>query len=121
MNLNINAIWGFLLYEAFLIPQLSEEPNGTQIMPPEPKGIILISVGSGLRYGHFVILEESHQKWATIEMRYKQARMCNKLRLRLRLLHIGLGLPAAIFGPSAHPVFYLQLSPLNLPSPKSYI
>ena len=27
---------------------------------------------------------------------------------------------AAIFGPSAHPVFYLQLAPLNLPSPKSY-
>ena len=44
--------------------------------------------------------------------------MCNKLRLRLRLLHIGLGLPAAIVGPSAHPLFYLQLATLNLPSPK---
>ena len=47
----------------------------------------------------------------------KQPRMCNKLRLRLRLLHIGLGLRAAIFGPSAHPVLYLRSVPLNPTSP----
>ena len=32
-----------MLYEALLIPQLFEEQNGTQITPPEPKGIILNS------------------------------------------------------------------------------
>ena len=32
-----------MLYEALLIPQLCEEPNGTQITPPEPNGIILSS------------------------------------------------------------------------------
>ena len=41
---SVNDIWGFLLYEAFLIRQLSEEPNGMQIMSPEPNGIVLNSV-----------------------------------------------------------------------------
>ena len=45
--------------------------------------------------------------------------MCNNFRLRLRLFHIGLGLPAAIFGPSAQLrtytqlVLYHPLAPLN--------
>ena len=29
-----------MLYEALFIPQLYEEPNGTQITPPEPNGLI---------------------------------------------------------------------------------
>ena len=33
-----------MLYDALSIPQLYEEPNGTQITPPEPDGIILSSV-----------------------------------------------------------------------------
>ena len=49
----------------------------------------------------------------------KQARMCNKLRLSLNLLHIGLGLPAAIFGPLAHLVLYLRSAPLN-PTPPNH-
>ena len=32
-----------MLYEALLIPPLCEEPNGTQITPPEPIGIFLNS------------------------------------------------------------------------------
>ena len=48
--------------------------------------------------------------------------MCNKLRLRLRLLHIGLGLPAAIFRLSAQlrtlsvlpPIIPFKPSPLHL-------
>ena len=32
-----------MMYEALLTPYLCEEPNGTQITPPEPNGIILSS------------------------------------------------------------------------------
>ena len=32
-----------MFYEALFIPQLYEEPNGTQITPPEPNIIILNS------------------------------------------------------------------------------
>ena len=35
------------MYEAFLIPKLCEEPNGSKITPPEPKGIILNSDRQG--------------------------------------------------------------------------
>ena len=36
-----------MLYEALLIPALYEEPNGMQITPQEPNGIIL---SSGIMY-----------------------------------------------------------------------
>ena len=47
-------------YDAFLIPQLCEEPNGMQITPLEPNGIILNSgLYEAISYGtrtEFVVL-----------------------------------------------------------------
>ena len=50
-----------MLYEALLIPELCEEPNGTQIMPPEPNSIILNSAFSVAWIGecHLIIGRES--------------------------------------------------------------
>ena len=47
-----------MLYEALLIPQLCEEPNGTQITPPEPNGIILSSGASAWLIGSLEILNQ---------------------------------------------------------------
>ena len=71
-NINGNIIGGFMLYEALLIPQLCEEPNGTQITPPELNDIIFTSAKKNVYFfnGIYFLVNFNHMYAEEDRFRY---------------------------------------------------